>query len=64
MKLEKVTHDIVQAHKNDKMCFQHLQGRRMGIDQAFFHIYAHSVTMAEKVGATVGMPQIASRQQY
>ena len=64
MKMQKVTCDIVQAHQMIKDVSSTYKEEHKNVDQGFSHIYAHSVTMAEKVGATVGMPRIASRQQH
>ena len=63
MKVEKVTCDIVQAHQMIKDVSGTYEKVGKNVDQGFFHIYAHSVTMA-KVGATAGIPRIAPRKQH
>ena len=64
VKLQKVACDIVQAHQMIKDVSSTYKEERKNVSQGFSRIYAHSVTIAEKVGATVGMPRIASRQQH
>ena len=40
------------------------QLERENVDSSFAPIYAQGIRMAEKVGTTIGMPRIASRQQH
>ena len=64
VKLQKTTLDIVEAHEMITEVAKVYQQERNNVNSSFAPIYAQSVRMAEKVGRTIGMPRIASRQQH
>lgn len=53
MKLQKRALDIIEAYEQIKE-----------VDSGFIKIFDHSIRIAEKVGSTIKMPCIASRQQH
>lgn len=64
VKLQKRALDIVEANEMISEVATMYKDERKDVDSSFDRIYAHSVTMAEKIGAVVSMPRIASRQQH
>ena len=64
VKLQKSALDIVQAHEMVTEVTRMYQHERENRDTSFAPIYAQSTRMAEKIGATVAMPRITSRQQH
>ena len=55
--------DIIGAHEMITEVFRVYQLKRQNIDSAFAQIYAQSVRIAERVGTTIKMLRITSRQQ-
>ena len=64
VKLQRRALDIVEANEMISKVTTMYKDERKNVDSGFDQIYAQSVTMAEKVGAVVSMPCIASRQQH
>lgn len=64
VKLQKRALDIVEANEMISEVATLYKDERKDVDSSFDRIYAQSVVMAEKIGADVSMPRIASRQQH
>lgn len=64
VKLQKQTFDIVEAHRMISEVASTYKHEHTDVDTNLSLIFAHSVHMAEKVGAAVVIPRIASRQQH
>ena len=64
VKLQKGALDIVEANEMISEIATIHKDKRKSVDSSFGRIFAQSTTMAEKVGAIVSMPRIASRQGH
>ena len=64
IKLQKQASDIIKAHQMILEVAKTYKHQRTDVDNNFNRIFAQSVRMADKVGATVMMPRIAKRQQH
>ena len=64
VKLQKQASDIIKAHQMILEVADTYKHQRTDVDNNFHLIFTQSIRMADKVGATVMMPRIASRQQH
>ena len=64
VKLQKRTLDIIEAYEEITEISKVYKDERKNIDAGFAKIFDQSIRIADKVGSTVGMPRIASRQQH
>ena len=64
VKLQKQASDIIKAHQMILEVADTYKHQRTDVDNNFHLIFTQSILMADKVGATVMMPRIASRQQH
>ena len=64
VKLQKRTLDIIKAYEEITEISKVYKDERKNIDAGFAKIFDQSIRIADKVGSTVGMPRIASRQQH
>ena len=64
MKLQKQALDIIEGYQEIVEISRLYKIDRKRVDSGFVKIFDHAVRIADKVGTTVVMPQIASRQQH
>lgn len=64
VKLQKRALDIVEAYEEILEITNTYKDERRNVECGFAKIFEHSKRVAEKVGSTIEMPRIASRQQH
>ena len=62
VKLQKRTLDIIEAYEEITEISKVYKDERKNIDAGFAKVFDQSIRIGDKVGSTVGMPRIASRQ--
>ena len=62
VKLQKRTLDIIEAYEEISEISKVYKDERKNIDVGFAKVFDQSIRIGDKVGSTVGMPRIASRQ--